>query len=325
MSLNYNKEYNRDIRNWLKKVFAHAKNLSTQSFVKRDCPVCGSNSYSFYANNDYFDYVKCNECLLIFQNPTVNPDRINYGFKGEDEILMEYFKIMMKYKTGFPEKTDPITDPKLADIYKIKQRGKLLDVGCSVGDFLHKAKYFYDVEGVEVNPFTSEIAKKCFTVHQNYLSELDLDKSYDIVTLHQILYGVPKPVELIKDIFKILKDDGILYINTPNADSYAMDFFKGKANNLYGYTTQNVFNQSSLNKLADLAGFKIKTFRTEWLDIYITDMMVFLQNNEEFIHKRNCQIDGYEEKIKIEDEMHDKLKLDLKNKGNYIVAILEKK
>ena len=325
MSLNHNKEYNKDIRAWLKKVFAHAQSLSAISDLKRACPVCGSVDNSFYANNDYFDYVKCKDCSLLFQNPTINPGKINQGFKGEDEILMEYFKIIMKYKTGIPGKPDPKTDAKLSDIYARKQKGRLLDVGCSVGDFLHKASYFYEVEGVEMNPLTSAIAKKHFTVYQNYLSELNLSQSYDIITLNQILYGVPSPVDLLRDIHRILKNDGVLYVNTPNSDSHAMDFYKGKANHLYGYTTQNVFNEKSLKKLADSTGFEVKSFRTEWLDIYITDILALQGDQNEFIHKRNCHVEGYEEKIEMEDEMQRKMKLNLGSKGNYIVAILEKK
>jgi len=149
-----------------------------------------------------------------------------------------------------------------------------------------KASHFYEVEGVEVNTLTAEIASKDFTVHRKYLHELNLGKNYDIVTLHQVLYGVPDPVTLFTEIHKVLKDDGILYVNTPNADSYAMQLYKGKANHLYGYTTQNVFCKKSIEALAARTGFRIKPFRTEWLDIYLTDLMVFLEAPEVFIHKR---------------------------------------
>jgi len=205
-----------------------------------------------------------------------------------------------------------------------KKNGKLLDVGCSVGDFLHKARFFYEVEGVEVNPHTAAIAEKNFIVYKDFLHNLALIPEYDIVTLHQILYGNPDPIELLQDCRKILKEDGILYINTPNSNSYSMQLYKGKANHLYGYATQNVFNHKSLEKLAELTGFKITSFRTEWLDIYLSDLMVFLEKNDEFIHKKNTQITDYERQIMIEDEMMIKIDFDLGNRGNYLVAVLEK-
>jgi 2-polyprenyl-3-methyl-5-hydroxy-6-metoxy-1,4-benzoquinol methylase len=324
MSTTYNKEYNEDIRDWLSKVCKYAKYLSAQHLTPRDCPVCSSKSHVFQMNNDYLDYSRCRDCSLIFMNPTLDATHIQEGFKGDDALVMEYFRIVAKYRTPVQRRPDPRLDNKLHDIYEVKTSGRLLDIGCSFGDFLRSARYFYEVEGVEVNPWTAETAAAEFTIHRQYLNDLGLGKNYDIVTLHQILYGVPDPLSLLKDTHNVLKDNGILYINTPNADSYAMRLYGGKANHIYGYTTQNVFNRRSLEKAAQLTGFKIKTFRTEWVDIYLADLLLFLDNPDEFIHKKNTQLENYEEKIRIEEETHKRLNLGLADRGNYLVAILEK-
>ena len=324
MSLNHLKEYNREIREWLLKVFDLAAVISKENLVKRPCPVCSSAESEFFANNDHLSYVRCKQCALIYMNPAPPANRVNNGFQGEDELLMEYFALIRKYKADIPAKPDPAVDNKLKDIYAFKSSGKLLDVGCSVGDFLHKAKYFYEVEGVEVNPHTATIAEQYFKVHKFFLRELNLNPVYDIVTLHQILYGIPDPVGLLQDIHGVLKDDGLLYINSPNADSYAMALYCGKANHLYGYTTLNVFNEQSLAALAERAGFEILSFRTEWLDIYLTDLAEFYDHPDRFIHKRNCHLAGYEEKIRLEDALHQALNPDLGGRGNYLVAVLGK-
>lgn len=327
MNLNHDKTYNQDMRKWIEENKKYAKYLSTQKLVKKDCPVCGSKDYTFFANNDYLDYSKCSKCELVYMNPTLDESEVEDGFKGGDELLMKYFKLMQKYKKfdSFTDsKENPKEDNKLKDIYSFTQNGKLLDIGCSVGDFLHKAKYFYDVEGVEVNPHTSKYAKQYFKIHTDYLDKLNLNQEYDVVTLHQILYGVPDNVSLLKDIHKILKDDGILYVNTPNSNSYAMQLFKGKTNHLYGYTSLNIFNKKSIETLAKLVGFKVSFFRTEWLDIYSMDIQEFYNNPDEFIHKRNTRLDNYSKSIKLEDEVQQKLNQDLQDGGNYLVAILEK-
>jgi SAM-dependent methyltransferase len=325
MSLNRMKEYNREIRAWLFKVFAFAAAIPKDELVKRACPVCGSVEDTFFANNDHLDYVQCNRCALVYMNPGPSPAMVNKGFQGEDELLMEYFSIVSKYKTGHLANPDPFADNKLRDIYAFKSSGKLLDVGCSLGDFLHKAKHFYEVAGVEVNPYTAAIAEQHFKVYKHFLGELGLEPVYDIVTLHQILYGVPDPVGLLHDIHGVLKDDGLLYINTPNADSYAMALYQGKSFHLYGYTTLNVFNEQSLAALAKSTGFEILFFRTEWLDIYLTDLAEFYDHPDRFIHKRNCHLPDYEEKIRQEDEFHQSLNPDLGRRGNYLVAVLGKK
>jgi len=76
--------------------------------------------------------------------------------------------------------------------------------------------------------------------------------------------------------------------------------------------------------LARKAGFRILSIRTEWLDIYLTDIYEYLSNPDQFIHKRNSHIPGYEEKISAEDALLKSFDLDLKKRGNYIVAVLGK-
>jgi|GEM_PF-3109899 len=324
MSLNHVKAYNQEIRAWILKVFEVAAAIPKGQLVKRPCPVCGAAQSDFFANNDFLDYHRCSRCSLIFMNPAPPPEMVARGFQGEDELLADYFAIVEKFRRPPTARPDPLSDGKLRDIYALKPSGSLLDVGCSFGDFLHKAKHFYDAEGLEINPYTAQVAGRDFTVHRDFLSKLDLEKRYDIVTLHQILYGVPDTVELLREIHKVLARDGILYVNTPNADSYAMRTYRGKANHLYGYTTLNVFGRKSLEALAARTGFKILSFRTEWLDIYLADLTEFHDHPDRFIHKRNCHLPGYEEKIAQEDALHAALYPDLGEGGNYLVAVLGK-
>ncbi|MEI7605790.1 MAG: class I SAM-dependent methyltransferase [Rhodospirillaceae bacterium] len=298
--------------------------MAAGSLLRRSCPLCGGVDTRPFVNNGFFDYDRCPGCALVFQNPTVDPQAVNDGFTGSDELLEDYFKISAKYKTGVPTKPDPRSHGKLRDIYGVRPEGRLLDVGCSVGDFLHLAKYFYDVEGVEVNPATTAIAAQHFRVHCGFLSDLRLPLVYDIVTLNQILYGVPDPVGLLRDIHAVLKTDGILCLNTPNSDSYATRLFGGKCCHFYGYTTQNVFNPEALSHLCAKAGFRILTMRTEWLDIYTADLREFYDRPDRFIHKRNTHLPDYERGFVVEDEAQRQLGQNLGQRGNYLVALLVK-
>lgn len=82
MSLNHNKSYNIDIKEWILKNKQYAQYLSTQKLVNRDCPVCQSAEYDYFANNDYLEYSKCRQCSLVFMNPTLDESSVNDGFKG---------------------------------------------------------------------------------------------------------------------------------------------------------------------------------------------------------------------------------------------------
>jgi SAM-dependent methyltransferase len=325
MSLNHDNAYNRQLRQYLLSVASYARDMANQPLVERACPVCGRTDLSRFAFNGFFNYDRCNQCTLVFMNPTIPEECINQGFNGEDELLMQYFKLMIKFKQHLrPQKVDPTTDGQLKDIYHYKKKGRLLDVGCSVGDFLHKAKHIYSVEGVEINPHTAAVAEKKFKIHRDDLAQLDLKPIYDVVTLNQILYGVPSPLDLLNQIAGVLKKDGILYINTPNSDSMAVQLYGGRCNHLYGYTTQQVFNRQSLTRLAERTGFKVVSFRTEWLDIYLTDLMVFLSDPKAFIHRRNAQLPDYADRIRAEEQMLSQMNIDLGERGNYFVSVLMK-
>ncbi len=323
MSLNHLEAYNQDLHAYLLAVASYARELGTQNLTYRPCPVCRGTDLSGFAHNGFFNYDRCDQCGLVFMNPTFPPEQVNEGFKGEDALLMQYFQLMIKYKQ--PLRTtieDPMQDGQLKDIFSFKKQGRLLDIGCSVGDFLHRAKHYYDVEGIEVNPYTADVAADHFRIHRDYLGNLALGKDYDIVTLNQILYGVPSPVDLLNEIRAVLKEDGILYVNTPNADAYAVQLYGGRCNHLYGYTTQHVFSHSALAKLAACCGFKLASFRTEWLDIYLTDLLVFLDEPDHFIHRRNAQVLDYADRIRREEELIRHMNLELGHRGNYLVAVL---
>jgi len=53
-------------------------------------------------------------------------------------------------------------------------------------------------------------------------------------------------------------------------------------------------------------------------------LIEYLGRPQEFIHKKNSHVQRYEEKLKAEDELHRRLKVNLGKGGNYLVAVLKK-
>ena len=102
-----------------------------------------------------------------------------------------------------------------------------------------------------------------------------------------------------------------------------MKLFGGKVNHLYGYTNLNVFNRRSLEIAAQLGGFEVVSFRTEWLDIYYADLMALTDDPDGFIHKRNSHRPNYTEQICAEDKTQKQMNIDLGDQGNYLVAVLK--
>jgi SAM-dependent methyltransferase len=109
-------------------------------------------------------------------------------------------------------------------IKRIKPSGKLLDIGAGKGGFVSLArKNGYEAKGIEPSPRFCEYAREKHGVQvvQGYLGEGDNLKGerFDIITLFHVLEHVPCPQNLLATILQYLEEDGVVYIEVPNADA----------------------------------------------------------------------------------------------------------
>jgi len=180
-------------------------------------------------------------------------------------------------------------------IIKFKPQGRLLDVGCSVGIFLDVArKNGFDVKGVEVSTWASEFAReKGFDVVTGGLLDAAYPKkSFDVVVLNHVLEHLPKPVEILLEAKRILKDDGHLVIGVPNFGSYMAAIKKGKWASLQPDQHIWQFTHETLLRVLLKSGFSEVYFvakenhRLNWLRpdsiiFFIVNIFALLRNNSE--------------------------------------------
>jgi SAM-dependent methyltransferase len=99
------------------------------------------------------------------------------------------------------------------------RRGRLLDVGCALGDFLLEAKASgWDVEGVEISSFAAQRAReRGLRVTAGRLEELALpDASFDVITLYDAIEHLTDPVATLAAVRRLLVPGGIVHLVTPN-------------------------------------------------------------------------------------------------------------
>jgi len=92
-------------------------------------------------------------------------------------------------------------------------KGKLLDVGCSRGGlrkYLNGEVEYYGVDGLN-----QKLANYVFTDLNS--KELPFkDKVFDAVNCSAVLEHLFYPLELLKEIKRVLKDDGVVLLSLPN-------------------------------------------------------------------------------------------------------------
>ncbi len=99
-------------------------------------------------------------------------------------------------------------------------RGRLLDVGCGVGNFVLLAQERgFEASGIDVSEFAVRSAreKRGLDVTQTTLGQLDVeDEKYDVVTMWDLIGHVADPLREIEHARRVLRPGGCLLINTPN-------------------------------------------------------------------------------------------------------------
>jgi len=113
-------------------------------------------------------------------------------------------------------------------IYEVSAKGKILDIGCSYGVLLQILREKGgDVYGVETNlRFVKICREKGLNVIYGTLKDAKYPNSFfDIIILSQVIEHVPSPTEILKEVWRILRPGGRVFIYCPNADSYLRKIF----------------------------------------------------------------------------------------------------
>jgi 2-polyprenyl-3-methyl-5-hydroxy-6-metoxy-1,4-benzoquinol methylase len=96
---------------------------------------------------------------------------------------------------------------------------KVLEVGCAHGSFVALMRYLgYDAQGLELSPWVVDFARKKFDIPiiQGEIENVIIpDSSLDAIVMMDVLEHLPNPLKTMKKCFKLLKEDGIILIQTP--------------------------------------------------------------------------------------------------------------
>jgi 2-polyprenyl-3-methyl-5-hydroxy-6-metoxy-1,4-benzoquinol methylase len=107
-----------------------------------------------------------------------------------------------------------------------KNKGKILDIGAGVGDFLATAhQNGWETIGVEPNPKAREIAEKKGVSFVDKTENL-LDNSFDIIAMWHVLEHVPDLEIQLNELKRLLKPNGHIIIAVPNFKSFDANYYK---------------------------------------------------------------------------------------------------
>lgn len=180
------------------------------------CPVCQSQKYLDYQRKNHL--VKCEECGMVWDmQPPIDPLAIYQENYYNNEFskggYANYFEGMQVNSLTFKYRLLEATK-------KVGFAGKLLDVGCALGDCLLQAEKlgWSEAEGLEVSSYAVEFARKRgLTVSQGDLFHHNFaPASFDLVMLQDMIEHTVNPLEHLQAAYHLLKPGGWIFITTPN-------------------------------------------------------------------------------------------------------------
>ena len=234
-------------------------------------------------------YAKCTRCNTLISAECHEPEFYSGGDENSDLYGKEYWTNHVK-KLGFPD----IYERSRADLtersvywlrsilkYKLPP-GKSLELGCAHGGsvFLLK-KSGFDAHGAEMSPWLCDFAHSTFdvTMHCGDITGMDFaSDSFDIILLMDVLEHFQDPVESLCYISKLLKDDGVLVIQTPcwRSVGHSYEDMQLAGEMFLSHLKPNehlyLFNSDSLARLLNSVGFD---FIENEKPIFAYDMFVF--------------------------------------------------
>lgn len=197
---------------------------------------------------------QCLKCGLVYSTQRLNAE----------EMLKQYRENEDKEYMAESDSRSINAYLSLARIRRYMPSGRLLEVGCGTGYFLNAARLSYEVIGVEPSNWASCYAKENLKLDiiPSTLEEARLANDYfDVVVLIDVIEHVSDPSGLLREINRVTKPDGILYVMTPNIDSFSARLLGSK---WWGLRPAHIFyfSRKTLSELLTRCGYRVISTRS---------------------------------------------------------------
>lgn len=238
------------------------------------CNLCNHNEFELFAVIPQLErnIVKCRNCGLVFVNP-INGSFVTFDFEDQEEREQKYHRMrLMAEREGkhdeniINQEQDVRTlhfSRRKEEIESYVKTGRLLDIGCGRGFFLlNFARSNFDYMGIEPRKRISKEAKKRVGENKIFcgtLKEANLpDLYFDVVTMINLIEHLSFPRETLEEVNRIMKHNGLLYIETPNMGSFVPRTLGKRWHAFLESEHHFFFSRDTLTKMLARTGFKVK-------------------------------------------------------------------
>ncbi len=243
---------------------------SPDQFEEVACYGCGGRNHRplVVAEEDLtgkpgrFQFVTCQECGLVYQNP-----RLRFEFIGayyDDEYIAHrkktdwgWFTPLYEWAMGKHDRDKLALVERYVDL---TPGSRVLDVGCAAGTFLTRVREQCGcaVSGVDFKDLTHLPGFENIDFHLGTFHDRVLPgRRFDLITLWHFLEHDYDPMRALGHARGLLADDGRLVIEVPRVDSLSSRLFKERWPGLQAPQHTALYSRQTLLNMVSAAGLEV--------------------------------------------------------------------
>jgi 2-polyprenyl-3-methyl-5-hydroxy-6-metoxy-1,4-benzoquinol methylase len=248
------------------------------------CPCCGQKNIScaisaedYTVSHERFEIWECNDCTIRFTQNIPDVNKIGSYYQSENYISHSDTSegIINKLYHRVRNRT-LIQKRRMVKKITGKSTGRILDVGCGTGSFLHiMHQSGWEITGLEPDERARKKAIELYNLNLDSPEKLfSLPvKSFDAITMWHVLEHVHDLHNYIERVKELLKPGGKLFIAVPNYTCDDENFYKefwaayDVPRHLYH------FSPASMYKLLSIHNMQIDSIKPMWYDSFYVSML----------------------------------------------------
>jgi len=238
------------------------------------CNLCNHTGFELFTAIPQLErkIVKCKNCGLVFVNP-INRSFVTFDFEDPEEREQKYYRMrLIAEKEGKHDENIINQEQGVRTLHFSRRKeeiesyiktGRLLDVGCGRG-FLLANFVGSDIDylGVEPRKRISKEAKKRLgedKIFYGTLKEAKLPDAYfDAVTMINLIEHLPYPRETLEEANRVMKNNGLLFIETPNVGSFLPGILGKRWHAFLEREHHYFFSKDTLTRMLTSTGFRVQ-------------------------------------------------------------------
>jgi 2-polyprenyl-3-methyl-5-hydroxy-6-metoxy-1,4-benzoquinol methylase len=212
-----------------------------------------------------FAIVSCQKCGLMRTSPRPTGATIGYYYPADygpykGTVVADTAAKPTDIKARLIAFAKKIFDTKAATLPNMPNKGRMLEIGCASGSFLHSmAQAGWQVEGIEFSEEAAQTARSLgYEVATGAVETLEKPESrFDLIVGWMVLEHLHDPVGSLQKMARWAKLEGKLAISVPNAGSKEFRIFGARWYALQLPTHLFHYDTKSIVRVLDAGGWHV--------------------------------------------------------------------